>query len=228
MKTVHRILANYRSKRNFTESPEPSGDKTVAKKGPKLFFCVQKHLASHLHYDFRLEHDGALLSWAVPKGPSLNPHDKRLAIQVEAHPLDYGTFEGVIPSGYGAGLVMLWDKGTWEPHGDVAKDLKEGHIKFSVFGQKLKGEFALHRLKDYGTNQWLLFKKNDDWASDEDILESKKLSVKSKTDFDRILQDHFPDAWRKSPPPLTGAATEYFADVLKAQKRVSRKAAKTQ
>ncbi len=139
-------LKEYRAKRNFAVSPEPKGadPKAKKKKGAPLFFCVQKHLASHLHYDLRLEHDGVLLSWAVPKGPSINPADKRLAMHVEDHPIEYGTFEGVIPDGYGAGIVMLWDEGTWEPLvDDVSEALRKGDLKLQLHGVKLKGSWAL-------------------------------------------------------------------------------------
>src|SRR5215813_5801583 len=146
------VLEKYKQKRNFKASPEPSGDVTVAaeraKNDPKhgLFFCVQKHLASHLHYDFRIEYRGVLLSWAVPKGPSLDPKTKRLAMHVEDHPIEYGTFEGVIPEGYGAGIVMLWDEGTWTPDmEDVDASLKKGDLKFTLDGYKLKGSWVLVR-----------------------------------------------------------------------------------
>src|SRR6185295_11922309 len=135
-------LEKYKQKRNFKESPEPAGDMKLAaararkvKGAAKRFFCVQKHLASHLHYDLRLEHDGVLLSWAVPKGPSLDPATKRLAMHVEDHPIEYGEFEGVIPSGYGAGIVMLWDRGTWTPEvDDVDAALAKGDLKFTLDG----------------------------------------------------------------------------------------------
>ena len=148
-------LEKYRAKRNFNETPEPAGDAKVAaerarkaKGAAPRFFCVQKHLASHLHYDFRLEHNGVLLSWAVPKGPSLDPSTKRLAMIVEDHPIDTATFEGVIPSGYGAGIVMLWDRGTWTPEvDDVEAALKKGDLKFTLDGYKLKGSWVLVRTK---------------------------------------------------------------------------------
>ena len=173
------------------------------------FFCVQKHLASHLHYDFRLEHNGVLLSWAVPKGPSLDPATKRLAMHVEDHPFEYGEFEGVIPSGYGAGIVMLWDRGTWTPQvDDVDAALEKGDLKFTLDGYKLKGSWVLVRTKGgyagSGRRQegrsWLLIKHRDDWAGELDITEFAPLSVKSEGDFADILAQDNPDIWRSNRP----------------------------
>ncbi len=166
-------LATYKKKRNFKDTPEPEGK--VGKKAKALTFVVQRHHASHLHYDFRLELNGTLKSWAVPKGPSLNPEDKRLAMMVEDHPISYATFEGNIPEGnYGAGHVDVWDHGTYEPidkngelisHTQFAKDLKAGSIKFKMKGRKLKGEFALVKLKT-DEKSWLLIKHRDKYAVD--------------------------------------------------------------
>lgn len=164
-------LAKYKAKRDFTKTPEPKAKKNKA--SSKLAFVVQRHKATRLHYDFRLEMDGVLKSWAIPKGPSLNPQDKRLAMRVEDHPYDYKDFSGVIPSGYGAGIVEIWDKGTYEPidhTGDPEKKLKAGlkagSLKFILKGRKLKGEFALVRLKA-DENSWLLIKHKDKYARDE-------------------------------------------------------------
>jgi len=143
-------LEEYRKKRDFSTTPEPAGTTRTRKKRER-FFCVQKHLASHLHYDLRLEHNGVLLSWAVPKGPSLDPATKRLAMHVEDHPVEYGVFEGVIPEGYGAGIVMLWDRGTWTPEvDDVDAALAKGDLKFSLNGYKLKGSWVLVRTSGRG------------------------------------------------------------------------------
>lgn len=168
-------LAKYKEKRNFTSTPEPQAGKSTF---PDSFsFVVQRHKASHLHYDFRLEMGGVLKSWAVPRGPSLNPADKRLAMMVEDHPYDYKDFKGVIPSGYGAGIVEIWDKGSYhgiDEHGkpiDAKKlktALKTGNLKFSLKGKKLKGDFALVKLKNAEKgNEWLLIKHRDKYAVDQ-------------------------------------------------------------
>src|ERR1700726_3453255 len=139
-------LEEYRRKRDFNKTPEPPPE-GVKPRTEKLSYLIQKHDATRLHYDLRLELDGVLLSWAVTKGPSLNPADKRLAVRTEDHPLSYGTFEGTIPEGqYGGGTVMLWDRGTWEPKGDPHAGLKEGHLLFELQGRKLKGGWALIRM----------------------------------------------------------------------------------
>src|SRR5215213_8078283 len=135
-------LTEYKRKRDFKKTPEPAGGKKKNATGRQ--FVIQKHAASRLHYDFRLEHDGTLKSWAVPKGPSLDPSVKSLAVQVEDHPLEYATFEGVIPQGeYGGGTVMVWDRGTWEPEEDAANGFKQGKLKFRLHGEKLHGSWAL-------------------------------------------------------------------------------------
>ncbi len=202
-------LDEYKRKRDFSRSPEPAGTEARARKArarKKRYFCVHKHLASHLHYDFRIEHNGVLLSWAVPKGPSLDPSIKRLAMFVEDHPIEYGSFEGVIPEGYGAGLVMLWDKGTWEPvSDDVDAALKKGDLKFTLDGYKLKGSWVLVRTRGYGGDRaagksWLLIKHRDEWSGDLDIAEFAPLSVKSGLDFPEILAVEKPDQWMSNKP----------------------------
>jgi bifunctional non-homologous end joining protein LigD len=222
-------LEKYRQKRNFTSTPEPSGDPHVvaarAKKPAKdLFFCVQKHLASHLHYDFRLEHKGVLLSWAVPKGPSLDPKTKRLAMHVEDHPFEYGTFEGVIPDGYGAGIVMLWDQGTWTPQtDDVDAALKKGDLKFTLDGYKLKGSWVLVRTAGrwsggYGAEagkSWLLIKHRDEWSGDLDITDFAPRSVKSDGDFEDILAEDNPDIWVSNRPAKGGETGAMLASIIK-------------
>jgi bifunctional non-homologous end joining protein LigD len=216
-------LEDYKKKRNFTKSPEPPGKIPQPKqRGESLFFCVQKHLASHLHYDFRLEYNGVLLSWAVPKGPSLDPKVKRLAMHVEDHPIEYGTFEGVIPEGYGAGIVMLWDTGTWKSEvDDIQKALDKGDLKFSLDGYKLKGSWVLVRTRGYGGNRggdgrsWLLIKHRDEWSSGElDITAFAPLSVKSNQDFAEILAEDNPDVWRSNKPVEGGETGALLRQII--------------
>ncbi len=208
-------LDEYRAKRDFTKSPEPSGDARPGARGGARFFCVQKHLASHLHYDFRLEHGGVLLSWAVPKGPAIDPSVKRLAMHVEDHPVEYGTFEGVIPEGYGAGIVMLWDRGTWTPEvEDVAAALRKGDLKFKLEGVKLKGSWALVRTRSAGERSWLLLKHRDEWSGALDIAEFAPLSVKSGGDFADILAEGNPDVWRSHRPAKGGDAGAMFERIV--------------
>ena len=171
-------LAEYNRKRRFEVTPEPAGKPTRARK-KNLEFVVQKHRASRLHYDFRLEHDGVMLSWAVPKGPSLDPANKRFAMQTEDHPIEYNQFEGVIPEGeYGGGTVMIWDRGTWEPEvDDVDAALAKGDLKFTLHGTKLKGSWVLVRMRG---RQWLLIKHRDKAASNLDIAAAKPRSAVSR------------------------------------------------
>lgn len=177
-------LTKYQKKRDFEITPEPKGDDSPKRSDKELSYVVQKHQASHLHYDFRLEWKGVLLSWAIPKGPSLDPSVKRLAMPVEDHPLEYGGFEGVIPEGqYGGGTVMVWDRGYWVPEvPDVDVALRAGQLKFSLYGAKLHGSWALVRTVIAGSPKakWLLIKHRDGYASTKDITLDKPKSAISK------------------------------------------------
>src|SRR6187402_1039117 len=197
-------LTLYKKKRSFKDTPEPTGGKAS---GTGLRFVVQKHDATRLHYDFRLEMEGVLKSWAVPKGPSLNPEDKRLAMMVEDHPYDYRTFEGIIPEGnYGAGTVIVWDEGTYEAlEGGSKKEqektllqqLKKGSLKFKMNGSKLKGEFALVKLKNAENNAWLLIKHRDKYAKESDITKKDKSVVSGKTI--QAIEKTSKNIWGSSP-----------------------------
>lgn len=231
-------LDEYKRKRDFSKTPEPAGavkKKPAKKRGrPPLFFCVQKHLASHLHYDLRLEYGGVLLSWAVPKGPSLDPAVKRLAMHVEDHPTDYGDFEGVIPEGYGAGIVMLWDRGTWTPEvEDVGAALEKGDLKFTLDGYKLKGSWVLVRTKgrfagSRGGSEgrsWLLIKHRDEWSGDLDITTFAPRSVKSDGDFEDILGGEAPALWHSNRPAKGGETGAMFTEII--ERAAALKAART-
>ena len=181
-------LAQYRQKRDFAKTKEPSG---VARRKVGNSYVIQMHDASHLHYDFRLELGGVLLSWAVPKGPTLDPSVKRLAVQTEDHPLEYGSFEGSIPDGeYGGGTVMVWDRGSWEPDGDAQQAYEKGHLSFQLHGQKLTGGWHLVKTQRGGQKQksWLLFKAKDDAAKvgDTSLLEKKAKSALTGRDLKAI------------------------------------------
>src|SRR5438876_3235769 len=198
-------LAEYKKKRKFGRTPEPAGGR--AGEGP-LRFVVQKHWASRLHYDFRLEMEGVLKSWAVPKGPSLNPADKRLAMMVEDHPVSYFHFEGVIPPGnYGAGTVMVWDTGNWEPLGNASAMLRDGDLKFRLQGEKLKGDFVLARMRSRrpgskGT-EWLLIKKRDPQDIEGYNIDKFDYSVLTQRSIAEIAGDGKSAGWesnRKAAP----------------------------
>ena len=191
-------LEEYRKKRNFKRTPEPAGREKSRKSG-KPVFVVQKHQATRLHYDFRLEIGGVLASWAVPKGPSLNPADKRLAIRTEDHPIEYADFEGNIPEGeYGAGTVMVWDRGTYEldTDGSAAKRLTEGELKFVLHGQRLKGGFVLIRSnsKSPGSRRrenWLLIKRKDEYADRSWNIDNYDRSVLTGRTLEEIASGVF-------------------------------------
>ena len=192
-------LEEYRRKRDFGKTPEPAGESASRKKAAApLAFVIQEHKARRLHFDFRLELDGVLKSWAVPKGPSLDPGEKRLAVEVEDHPLDYGGFEGVIPQGqYGGGTVLLWDRGTWVPaDSDPAAAHAKGTLKFELRGEKLHGNWALVRMGGKaareGRPNWLLVKERDDDAvpqSGDAVVMNNPLSVETGRSLEAIAED---------------------------------------
>jgi bifunctional non-homologous end joining protein LigD len=190
---AQRSLKRYREKRRFDKTPEPSGSgarKRSARDGPR--YVIQKHAARNLHYDFRLELDGVLLSWSVPKGPSLAPEEKRLAVRTEDHPLDYADFEGVIPKGeYGGGAVIVWDRGTWEPEGDARKGLERGRLTFELHGEKLRGRWHLVRTRQGGGKResWLLFKSRDAEADAErDVVAEEPQSAASGRTIEAVAE----------------------------------------
>jgi bifunctional non-homologous end joining protein LigD len=185
------LLKKYKTMRDFGDTPEPAGGKPI--RGKRPIFVIQKHQASRLHYDFRLETEGVLKSWAIPKGPSYDPSVKRLAMMTEDHPYDYAAFEGVIPDGnYGAGKVIIWDQGTWEligPGDDPVKALASGDLKFRLYGKKMFGEWALFRIKGRSPkgNEWLLVKHRDKYANDRvDVTEVAPRSVVSNRTLDDV------------------------------------------
>jgi bifunctional non-homologous end joining protein LigD len=233
-------LREYARKRDFTRTPEPRGRARLARRSAPLF-VVQKHAASRLHWDFRLEMDGVLKSWAVPKGPSLDPADKRLAMHVEDHPLEYGDFEGVIPEGeYGGGTVMLWDRGTWTPEGDSREGYRKGTLKFILHGERLRGGWALVRMRGRngrdGERTWLLIKEKDTHARpgwDAAKIEGKAKSVASRRTMEQIAAAR-DRVWRSNksaasetaaPPPPRAAAKATRAPRTATRKPAARAAA---
>jgi len=227
-------LTEYKKKRDFKITPEPAGwrEKPAAKRAPsakrspvrKLAFVVQKHRATQLHYDFRLEWKGVMLSWAVPKGPSLDPSVKRMAMPTEDHPIEYNEFEGVIPEGqYGGGTVMIWDHGTWEPEqDDPGAALKKGDLKFTLHGKKLKGSFVLVRLKPRSSESraaWLLIKHRDAEASTKEIAEKMPRSVVSRRILAEIARDEGGDVEKAA----TGDPPAEIRKLLKTKNPLARK-----
>jgi bifunctional non-homologous end joining protein LigD len=215
-------LEQYNQKRSFDQTPEPKGK---LERSQQCRFVVQKHHASHLHYDFRLEMDGVLKSWAVPKGPSLNSSDKRLAMQVEDHPVSYFHFEGKIPAGnYGAGTVMVWDTGTWEPLGDEHAMMEKGDLKFLLHGEKLNGEFVLAKMRSRrpgskGT-EWLLIKKNDASMNPKFNIDKLDYSVLTQRSLDEIAGDDGSKEWQSNRKAAVKKNAEWLlADDQKPRKK---------
>lgn len=216
-------LEEYRRKRRFDVTREPAGAKKIHKARTGLSYVIQKHRATALHYDFRLEWNGVLLSWAIPKGPSLDPSVKRMATHVEDHPLEYASFEGIIPAAeYGGGTVMVWDRGTWAPASpDVDASLSKGDLKFTLHGEKLKGSWVLVRTKGWGSSKkpaWLLIKHRDDFASDEDIAETRARSVVSNRLLTEIAIDEGGDVEKASTGDPVGEVEKLLADPKKLQR----------
>jgi len=218
-------LEEYRRKRRFGVTPEPEGGKAKRGRSRALLYVVQKHRATALHYDFRLEWSGVLLSWAIPKGPSLDPAVKRMATRVEDHPLEYASFEGIIPAAeYGGGTVMVWDRGSWTPESpDVDAALRKGELKFTLHGEKLKGSWVLVRTKGWGGSakpSWLLIKHRDDFATDEDVAEARPRSVLSNRLLTQIAIDDGGDVEKAS----TGDPVAEVEKLLRDPKLLQRKA----
>ncbi|MEW6250386.1 MAG: DNA ligase D [Planctomycetota bacterium] len=222
-------LGEYRRKRHFERTPEPRGEVESARSS--YSFVIHKHAARQLHYDLRLELDGVLKSWAVPKGPSLDPHDRHLAVHVEDHPLEYGSFEGIIPAGeYGGGTVMLWDRGTWAPLGDAAADYRAGRVKFRLMGEKLRGAWMLVRMarrsEEEGRENWLLFKERDEEArpvEEYDVRSVRPESVATGRSMEEIAAEA--DAvWSTVSPPAEAAKSRAGADRRSTSPRAARRA----
>lgn len=219
-------LSRYRAKRRFDVTPEPRGDAVRGKRVRAPRFVVHKHRASHLHYDLRLEWDGVLRSWAVPKGPSLDPAVKRLAMQVEDHPLEYATFEGTIPEGeYGGGTMMVWDRGLWAPEEpDVARSLARGELKFVLEGEKLHGSWVLIRTAGRGARapegrSWLLVKHADDAASREELTETRPYSVASGRLLAQIAHDEGGDVEKAASGDPPSAIERLLAELRGGRRR---------
>jgi bifunctional non-homologous end joining protein LigD len=229
-------LGEYRRKRRFDVTAEPEGKVVTPTRAStaRLAFVVQKHRATALHYDFRLEWRGVMRSWAVPKGPSLDPSVKRMAMQVEDHPLAYNKFEGIIPAGeYGGGTVMIWDRGTWKPESsDVDGAFEAGQLKFTLLGQKLHGSWVLVRLRARAGHKrvaWLLIKHRDEWAVSQDVTETEPRSVKSKRLLVEIARDEGGDMKRAAdgdPPALRGQILNDPTVVSEVPKRARKRAAR--
>lgn len=224
------LLKKYKTMRDFADTPEPAGKTKKLADAP--IFVIQKHRASHLHYDFRLEMEGVLKSWAVPKGPSYDPGVKRLAMMTEDHPYDYASFEGVIPEGnYGAGNVIIWDQGVWEfiePGDDPVKALKEGKLTFRMYGKKMFGEWALVRIRgksksDRG-NEWLLLKHRDEFANEDvDVTKIAPRSVVSDRTVENVGGEN---VWQSNRKASSRKAPTLAAKLEAEEKRAAKKTTK--